>query len=43
MKNTLTTIVGAALLFAWLAYFYAASAVRAVLGLAPTESQGDEA
>ena len=43
MKNTLTTIVGAALLFAWLAYFYAASAVRAVLGLAPTETQGDEA
>ena len=43
MKNTLTTILGAALLLAWLAYFYSVSAVRAVLGLAPTESQGDEA
>ena len=43
MKNALTTILGAALLFAWLAYFYTVSAVRAVLGLAPTESQGDEA
>lgn len=39
MKNTLTTIIGAALLFAWLAYFYTVSAVRAVLGLAPTESE----
>ena len=43
MKNTLTTILGAALLSAWLAFYYAASAVRAVLGLAPTESQGDVA
>lgn len=43
MKNTLTTILGAALLLAWLACFYATSAVRAVLGLAPTEAQGDEA
>jgi hypothetical protein len=41
--KTITTILGAALLLAWLAYFYAASAVRAILGLAPTESQGDEA
>ena len=39
MKNTLTTIIGAALLLAWLAFYYAASAVRAVLGLAPTESE----
>ena len=43
MKNTLTAILGAALLFAWLAYFYTVSAVRAVLGMSPTESQGDEA
>lgn len=43
MKNTLTTILGAALLLAWLTYFYTVSAVRAVLGLAPTETQGDEA
>ena len=41
--KTITTIIGAALLLAWLAYFYAASAVRAILGLAPTEAQGDEA
>ena len=39
MKTTLTTLLGAALLLAWLAYFFAASAVRAVLGLAPTESE----
>ena len=41
--KTITTIIGAALLLAWLAYFYATSAVRAVLGMSPTESQGDEA
>ncbi len=41
--KTITTIIGAALLLAWLAYFYAASAVRAVLGMSPTEAQGDEA
>ena len=39
MKNTLTTTLGAALLLAWLAYFFAASAIRAALGLAPTESE----
>lgn len=43
MKNTLTTIIGAALLLAWLAFYYAASAARAVLGMSPTETQGDEA
>ena len=43
MKNTLTTLLGAALLLAWLAYHFSVSAVRAVLGMSPTETQGDEA
>jgi hypothetical protein len=41
MKDTLKLLAGSVLLFGFLAYYFATSAIRAARGLPPTDSEED--